>query len=138
MMNFALLSQKILSENPVLTDKIAASTQLSADLVPDLFADTLRFLHLAVTCNEPLTPPIVIDLAWHEFILFTRLYAAFCQEHWGRFIHHNPGGDDKDNKHFFKRTHYQYQKAFGHKPNPQFWGNVLAEIADNSDCGVDS
>jgi hypothetical protein len=32
----------------------------------------------------------VIDEMWHAFVLFTRDYAAFCDKHFGRFIHHAP------------------------------------------------
>lgn len=30
------------------------------------------------------------DLLWHQFILFTREYEAFCKENFGEFIHHSP------------------------------------------------
>jgi len=35
-------------------------------------------------------PSQVVDVAWHEFILFTREYANFCSKAFGRFIHHTP------------------------------------------------
>lgn len=35
-------------------------------------------------------PSQVVDVAWHEFILFTRKYQAFCQHALGRFLHHTP------------------------------------------------
>ncbi len=35
-------------------------------------------------------PSQVADDAWHEFILFTRLYAGFCNKAFGRFLHHTP------------------------------------------------
>jgi hypothetical protein len=35
-------------------------------------------------------PSQAIDLAWHEFILFTRAYQHFCQKSLGRFLHHTP------------------------------------------------
>lgn len=35
-------------------------------------------------------PSQVVDDAWHEFILFTRDYNAFCQHAFGRFLHHTP------------------------------------------------
>jgi len=35
-------------------------------------------------------PSQVVDVAWHEFILFTRNYAQFCQRGLGRFLHHVP------------------------------------------------
>ncbi|WDE01678.1 glycine-rich domain-containing protein [Thalassomonas actiniarum] len=35
-------------------------------------------------------PSQVIDVAWHEFILFTRNYQTFCKHAFGRFLHHTP------------------------------------------------
>ncbi len=35
-------------------------------------------------------PSRIVDEAWHEFILFTRDYAVFCQNAFGHFLHHNP------------------------------------------------
>lgn len=35
-------------------------------------------------------PSQVVDVAWHEFILFTRLYRTFCNRAFGRFLHHTP------------------------------------------------
>jgi len=35
-------------------------------------------------------PSQVVDVAWHDFILFTRKYESFCQQALGRFLHHTP------------------------------------------------
>jgi len=35
-------------------------------------------------------PSQVVDVAWHEFILFTRNYKEFCTKAIGRFLHHTP------------------------------------------------
>jgi hypothetical protein len=35
-------------------------------------------------------PSVAVDDAWHEFILFTREYARFCQAAFGHFLHHTP------------------------------------------------
>ncbi|WP_430459695.1 glycine-rich domain-containing protein [Thalassolituus sp. LLYu03] len=35
-------------------------------------------------------PSQVVDVAWHEFILFTRKYQDFCRQSLGRFLHHTP------------------------------------------------
>ena len=35
-------------------------------------------------------PSQVVDVAWHEFILFTRQYQNFCRAALGRFLHHTP------------------------------------------------
>jgi hypothetical protein len=35
-------------------------------------------------------PSQVVDGLWHEFILYTRHYQSFCQQAFGRFLHHTP------------------------------------------------
>lgn len=35
-------------------------------------------------------PSQVVDDLWHEFILYTRHYDAFCRQAFGRFLHHTP------------------------------------------------
>ena len=35
-------------------------------------------------------PSRVADDAWHEFILMTRLYHAFCERAFGKYLHHTP------------------------------------------------
>jgi hypothetical protein len=35
-------------------------------------------------------PSQAVDEAWHEFILSTRSYTAFCTKTFGYFLHHNP------------------------------------------------
>jgi len=35
-------------------------------------------------------PSQVVDIAWHEFIIFTKAYERFSQKAIGRFLHHTP------------------------------------------------
>lgn len=35
-------------------------------------------------------PSQVVDVAWHAYILSTRQYQQFCQNAFGRFLHHTP------------------------------------------------
>ncbi|MBF0256946.1 MAG: hypothetical protein HQL47_10930, partial [Gammaproteobacteria bacterium] len=35
-------------------------------------------------------PSQVVDDLWHEFILYTKHYATFCNRGFGRFMHHTP------------------------------------------------
>jgi hypothetical protein len=37
-------------------------------------------------------PSHAVDEAWHGLILCTARYAAFCQDAYGRFLHHHPEG----------------------------------------------
>lgn len=40
--------------------------------------------------NMTAMPSQVVDIAWHEFILFTRGYEQFCKQAFGKFLHHTP------------------------------------------------
>jgi len=40
--------------------------------------------------GEPLSPSEPVDIGWHTFILYTREYAAFCEDLAGLFLHHVP------------------------------------------------
>ncbi|MDX6425041.1 MAG: hypothetical protein QOD52_446 [Gaiellaceae bacterium] len=35
-------------------------------------------------------PSRVVDDAWHEFILMTRIYHGFCDKAFGKYLHHTP------------------------------------------------
>ena len=37
-----------------------------------------------------MTPPKVIDVVWHEHLLFSRAYRTFCDDVLGRHFDHNP------------------------------------------------
>ena len=37
-------------------------------------------------------PSHAVDEAWHGFILCTARYARFCDDAYGRFLHHHPDG----------------------------------------------
>jgi len=37
-------------------------------------------------------PSHAVDEAWHGFILCTARYSAFCEQAYGRFLHHHPDG----------------------------------------------
>jgi len=41
-------------------------------------------------------PLIVIDEMWHNFVLFTTEYFAFCRKYFGYYIHHAPATEAED------------------------------------------
>jgi hypothetical protein len=67
------------------------------------FVEMLKFLDVCAGAKKTVSPPARVDGAWHCFILFTRDYAAYCEERFGRFIHHEPmeSGDTKAYKHAY-------------------------------------
>jgi hypothetical protein len=59
----------------------------------ELVLDTLKsfFLISYKAKSRPVAMPSqVVDVAWHQFILFTKNYEVFCKRGIGRFLHHTP------------------------------------------------
>lgn len=57
-----------------------------------LFVELKRYLLLAHGQGERVVPmfSLRIDEVWHQFILFTADYSAFCERHFGHYLHHVP------------------------------------------------
>ncbi len=51
-----------------------------------------EYFHLCNIAGKRMVsmPSQAVDVAWHEFILFTRKYEHFCNRALGRFLHHTP------------------------------------------------
>jgi hypothetical protein len=86
----ALIDQVMAYENEDLVRRLQDKLALTEDAARELFADTKRFLLVCGTTPGNWSPTEPIDEGWHNFILFTQDYAKFCQQNFGRFIHHNP------------------------------------------------
>lgn len=127
------LSTNVSLENPLLTSRIANSLTVSDNEAQAIFTEVLRFLYLVSISKDRLTPSVKIDEAWHEFILFTRLYTKICLHHFGRYIHHSPGGDNSDNAVRFELTLQNYERAFGPVPRG-LWG--IRSDSDPAPCGA--
>jgi len=126
------LAEQILSENEILFPKIMAALGCGREEVATALREVVRFLSLASQHdNGQLTPSQRVDLAWHEFILCTRAYQEFCEVHFGRMIHHDPGGPNAKHRRQFQETVRCYEQRFG-SPDRRYWGG---ERVDPSDCG---
>ncbi|TSE05461.1 hypothetical protein [Aquimarina algiphila] len=93
---------EIKREIPLIIDKIdniCKQYELTSD---ELILELVRFLDLIHITDQKLSPSYLVNLVWHEFILFTRFYEQFCLKHYTRFIHHTPG--KREDANVFKRT----------------------------------
>ena len=126
-------SDSLLLENPVFYSKLK---KINIDgVVPDeLFLEVLKFMYLVSIIKVKLTPSIIVDYGWHEFILFTKLYDQFCIEKFGRFIHHTPDDGKTTNNRNYIITIQHYIKVFG-KPPLKFWGEISIKEWEDSQCG---
>lgn len=66
------------------------------------------FLAYLKSGRKPVTMPSqVTDDLWHEFILYTRHYDAFCRKAFGGFLHHTPAavmGQNRENSTGLRRV----------------------------------
>ena len=76
------LFDKLRKKRPELTLK---DCQLVSQALRQFF---LSYLNSG--CKFVSMPSQVADDLWHEFILYTRHYDLFCQQAFGRFMHHTP------------------------------------------------
>ncbi len=73
---------KLRNHHPDLTEK---ECQLVAQGLRQFF-----YAHLKSGCQYVSMPSQVADDLWHEFILYTKEYQQFCNQAFGRFLHHTP------------------------------------------------
>ncbi len=71
-------------------ERIAREHRVRRRTAERWFAELVKFLDECAASATPLTPSKRVDKAWHEFILHTRAYEAFCRERYGELIHHDP------------------------------------------------
>ncbi len=67
-------------------------THLSDGDIDKVFESLTDFFYFCNQANKRMVsmPSQVVDVAWHEFILFTKEYEAFSEKAFGRFLHHTP------------------------------------------------
>jgi hypothetical protein len=78
---------------PALTAKLRQRHPEISNGQTELVLDALRqwFVVSAYAKGDMIgMPSRVVDDAWHEFILMTRLYHSFCTKAFGRYLHHTP------------------------------------------------
>lgn len=123
--------EKILcyTNEPVVA-RLAEKMEITLDEADTLFRDMLRFLVLCANQRGPFAPPERIDAAWHNFILFTKDYADFCEQNFGTFIHHVPHVGSHSGRSRVPRTLALAEEMFG--PLGSNWQVVNDSVNDCS------
>lgn len=123
--------QKLVERRPLLLERVGRALFCDEQQAKLALEEVAKFLILASRHGDgPLTPSPRLDLAWHEWILFTKEYLDFCQEHFGKMIHHEPGGEPRNNQRQFQATLRLYRESFG-APPPSIWDSGQATAS----CG---
>lgn len=131
------LSVGILEKAPLLRIKLSRALFCPPQSCGQALAEVIKFMALAAArTNSPLTPSARVDLAWHEFILFTRLYERFCQQNFGKMIHHEPSDDHQQNMQQYRETLRRYREIFGAPPH-SYWGGIQSgpDVTQSAHCG---
>ncbi len=89
-------AQRAIREHPLppyLHDKLrAAYPQIDAAQARAVERGLRQFFHASAMARGRFVamPSKAVDAMWHEFILHTRAYEAFCRHAFGRILHHTP------------------------------------------------
>lgn len=82
-----------------------------------------KFMYLAASSDLMVSPSEIVDVVWHQHLVFSKSYHEFCQLI-GKVIHHIPSTHNKTDYHKFKsakaRTTQMYTSSFGDQPK-QIW-----------------
>lgn len=98
----------------------------SQDFAQQVSREYRRFVYLAATTDEPVTPSIAVDKAWHLHLTYSRHYwEVLCGEILHRPLHHVPGdgseAEDERHRDQYAFTLGQYEATFGEAPSPLIW-----------------
>ena len=104
----------------MLVPRIAKEHEYTLAYAEGALREAKRMLYLSILAGEAVSPSDLVDMAWHEMLMFTRFYQEFAT-FIGGFIHHDPTPGPPDGGQMYEHTKELYAKHFGHAPDLQFW-----------------
>jgi len=121
-----ILWGKVLNFNfDLQTDQYGFSTRLALEnhwtlyFTQTAILEYKRFMFLAATNNEMVSPSEIVDIVWHQHLIFTNSYTNFCDV-LGKRIEHIPSTHNRSEFEKFQkakdRTKELYNSNFGTQP----------------------
>lgn len=104
----------------LLIPRIAKEHNYNIKKAERLLKEAKRMLWLSAQFNQPVSPSLEIDDAWHEMLMFTRFYQNFSH-HIGNFIHHDPTPGVPDGGACYRATKALYKEKIGEEPPTDLW-----------------
>lgn len=103
--------------------RLANENKWTINFVNSAILEYKKFMYLAATSDKMVSPSEVVDIVWHQHLVFTKSYNEFCNL-LGRKIEHVPSThNSKDHKKFAaakERTKVIYEGTFGMQPE-EIW-----------------
>ena len=103
--------------------RLASENYWTRDFTKKAIAEYKKFMYLAGTSDFMVSPSEIVDVVWHQHLIFTSSYSEFCKVI-GKNIQHVPSTHNKEDYEKFKqakeRTKKLYNETFGEQPR-EIW-----------------
>lgn len=123
-------------EAPYLIEKLLKERVVeTAEYAEALFTEVKRYLVLNQIDRTRSWQmySLHVDEVWHQFVLFTVEYVAFCHRYFGHYVHHAPSNAPEPGPEFGERpptaTFEEFAERYG-----QIFGVQLPDLWDDSTC----
>lgn len=110
---------------PVILTAIRENPSIDREEIKSRFTALLQWLAILPNATKeiPLQMNSAVDPLWHAFIINTKLYRAFCDKFYGKYIDHDP--QDPFNADILKLKYAKHtanllRNAFGDQLHPAF------------------
>lgn len=101
------------------TLRLAKENHWTKSFTQQAILEYKKFMYLAATANAMVSPSEIVDIVWHQHLIFSQSYERFCQI-LGKPIKHIPSTHDKKDFQKFEqaafRTKELYAQNFGEQP----------------------
>lgn len=99
--------------------RLATENFWTIDFTQKAIAEYKKFMYLAGTSEFMVSPSEIIDIVWHQHLIFTQSYSDLCSII-GKSVQHIPSTHNKEDFEKFKlakqRTKKLYNDTFGEQP----------------------
>jgi len=103
--------------------RLANENYWTINFTKKAIAEYKKFMYLAGTSDFMVSPSEIVDVVWHQHLIFTSSYTEFCNV-LGKTIQHVPSTHNKEDHEKFRqakeRTKKLYNETFGEQP-PEIW-----------------
>ena len=107
------------------TVRLSTENNWTTDFTERAILEYKKFMFLAATSDEMVSPSEIVDIVWHQHLIFTISYQKFCQL-LGKQIQHVPSTHNKADFQTFvnakERTQILYEEKFD-KADESIWNN---------------
>lgn len=107
--------------NPNVIQRYSDKLKFSTEESTRLFKDVKTFLYCCANSDKNLSPTLLLDEGWHDFILYTKDYDLFCKKYFNKFIHHQPFSNNQQAAPNWYETLIESAKKLGCDTSSKYW-----------------